>query len=150
MGLNRGTLDGMAYLEMVDKGDYEAIKWINENIDGSPVILETPGGYFYYASRISVFTGLPTVIGHDLCEITWGRAWDEVGERKGDADAIYTTANNSEALELLKKYDVEYIYIGAGEREYYGDEGLQKFTVHTEDYDPIYEDEGVTIYEVRE
>ena len=150
MGLNRGTLDGMAYLEMVDKGDYEAIQWINKNIDGSPVILEIPGDYFDYASRISVFTGLPTVIGSEVAEITWGRTWDETGAREEDTDTIYTTVENSEALELLKKYDVEYIYIGTLEIEKYDSDGLRKFAVHTEDYGLVYDYEGVTIYKVSE
>ena len=150
LGVNRGTLDGMAYMEMVDKGDYEAIKWIDENIGGSPVILEAPQGYFDHVSRISVFTGLPTVIGWEGCVITWGRTWDEVGERRGDVDMIYNTLDNDQAMALLKKYNVKYVYIGAGEREAYESEGLQKFVGHPEDYDPIYEDEGVTIYEVRE
>ena len=150
LGMNRGTLDGMAYMEMVDKGDYEAIKWINENIGDSPVILEAPQGYFDHVSRISVFTGLPTVIGWEGCAITWGRTWGEVGERHGDVDMIYNTLDNDQAMALLKKYDVKYVYIGAGERGAYESEGLQKFAGHPEDYDPIYEDEGVTIYEVRE
>jgi len=149
-GINRGTLDGMAYVEMVDKGDYEAIKWINENVGGSPVILETPGGFYDYASRISVFTGLPTVIGWEVNEIMWGRTWDEVGERHGDVDMIYNTLDNDEALALLAKYKVEYIYIGNLERESYESEGLQKFAGHPEEYGLIYENEGVTIYRVRE
>ena len=150
LGINSGTLDGMAYLEAVDKGDYEAIQWINENIHGSPVILEAPQGYFDHVSRISVFTGLPTIIGWEGCEITWGRTWDEVGERRGDVDMIYNTPDNDKALALLAKYDVEYIYIGAGEREAYESEGLAKFATRPEDYTLVYEGEGVTIYEVRE
>jgi uncharacterized membrane protein len=93
---------------------------------------------------------LPTVIGWEGCVITWGRTWDEVGERRGDVDMIYNTLDNDQAMALLKKYNVKYVYIGAGEREAYESEGLQKFVGHPEDYDPIYEDEGVTIYEVRE
>jgi len=148
-GMNRGTLDGMAYVEMVDKGDYEAIQWINEEIEGSRVILETPGGFYDYASRISVFTGLPTVIGWEANEIMWGRTWDEVGERRGDVDMIYSTLDNDQAMELLRKYDVEYVYIGTPEQETYESEGLHKFAAHPEDYDPVYEAEGVTIFKVR-
>jgi len=148
-GMNRGTLDGMAYLESVDKGDYEAIQWINDNIHGSRVILETPGGFYDYASRVSVFTGLTTVIGWQANEIMWGRTWDEVGERCGDVEMIYNTLDNDQALELLRKYDVEYIYIGTLEREAYESDGLQKFTAHREDYDLVYEHEGVTIFRVR-
>ena len=149
-GISSGTLDGMAYVEMVDKGDYEAIKWINENIGGSPVILETPGGFYDYASRISVFTGLSTVIGWEINEIMWGRTWDEVGERRGDVDTTYNTSDNDLAMALLAKYNVEYICIGNLERERYGSEGLQKFASYPGEYESIYESEGVTIYKVRE
>ena len=149
-GMTRGTLDGMAYLEVVDKGDYEAIQWINENIQGSPVILEIHGGHSNYASRISAFTGLPTVIGWGSYEIMWGRSWDDVGERERDVDVIYNTSDNDQAMALLKKYNVKYIYIGSGERESYESEGLQKFSTHPDDYDPIYDYEGVTIYEIKE
>ncbi len=149
-GMNRGTLDGMAYMEMVDKGDYEAMRWINKNIDGSPVVLETPGGCFAYASRVSVFTGLPTVLGWGSYEIMWGRTWGEVGEREADVETIYNTLDNDKAMALLAKYDVEYIYIGNLEQESYESEGLRKFASHPQDYELIYEDEGVTIYEVKE
>ncbi len=149
-GMNRGTLDGMAYLESIDKGDYDAIQWINENIDSSPVILETPGGFYDYASRISVFTGLPTVIGWKANEIMWGRTWDGVGERSEDVENIYNTFDNNQAMQLLRKYDVEYIYIGALEQDAYESEGLQKFTNQPEAYELVYEGGGVTIFRVKE
>lgn len=148
-GMTRGTLDGMAYIEMVDKGDYDAIRWIDENIDGHPVILEAPGNPSQYSSRVSVFTGLPTVIGWGTWEILWRFAWGEVDERIGDVDMIYNTLDNDQAKELLRKYDVEYIYIGTLEQEKYESEGLHKFATQPEDYDPVYEDEGVTIFRVR-
>ena len=149
-GMNRGTLDGMAYAEVIDKGDYEAIQWINENIGGSPVILEARGDGCRYSSRVSTFTGLPTVIGWGGLELFWRQAWAEIDERNKDVDMIYNTLDNDQAMALLKKYDVKYVYIGAGEREAYESEGLQKFAGHPEDYGLIYDYEGVTIYEVRE
>ena len=149
-GVNRGTLDGMAYIEMVDEGDYEAIQWVNENIDGSPVVLEAPQVSGKLSPRVSTFTGLPTVLG-GWVESMWRHASGfNIEAREEDADTIYTTVDNSEALELLKKYDVEYIYIGTVEIEKYDGDGLQKFAVHTENYGLIYDYEGVTIYKVRE
>jgi uncharacterized membrane protein len=147
-GMNRGTLDGMAYVEMVDKGDYDAIRWIEEEIKGSPVILEARGNPYLYSSRISAFTGLPTVIGWGANELLWRLAWVEVEEREQDVDMIYNTLDNDEAMELLRKYDVEYIYIGTVEQERYEEEGLQKFATHLEDYYLVYEHEGVTIFKV--
>ncbi|HUU62664.1 MAG TPA: DUF2298 domain-containing protein, partial [Dehalococcoidia bacterium] len=150
-GINRGTLDGMAYIEMVDKGDYEAIQWINENIDGSPVMLEAPGDPGIFSSRVSTFTGLPTVVGFRLLESMWRHASGfNVGARWEEADMIYNTLDNDLALELLRKYNVEYVYIGNLEKELYEMEGLQKFAGHLENYDPIYEGEGVSIYRVLE
>jgi len=149
-GLTRGTLDGMAYLESIEKGDHEALQWINEKIAGSHVILEAPGAVFQYTSRVSTFTGLPTVIGWTSWEVMWRGAWGEMEERVRDVDMIYNTLDNDEALALLAKYDVEYIYIGNLERESYESEGLQKFAGHPEEYELIYENEGVTIYRVKE
>ena len=148
-GMKRGTLDGMAYVEMMDKGDYEAIGWMNRNISGSAVVLEAPGILFKYSSRISVFTGLPTVIGWSSWEVMWGRSWGDVFEREGDGNTIYQTLDNDQALALLSKYNVEYVYIGKVERERYpGSAGLDKFAAHPEDYQLVYEDYGVSIYRV--
>jgi YYY domain-containing protein len=148
-GLNRGTLDGMAYVEKIDKGDYDAIKWINREIKGSPAILETPGNPNLYSCRVSAFTGLPTVIGWGTWEIMWRFAWGEVEERIKDVATIYNTLDNSQAMELLGKYNVEYIYIGALERKTYESDGLQKFATESGNYDLIYDAEGVNIFRVR-
>ncbi len=148
-GLNRGTLDGMAYLESIEKGDYEALRWINREIKGHHVILEAPGAVFQYTSRVSTFTGLATVIGWTSWEVMWRGDWGGMEEREGDTDTIYSTLDNEEAMTLLNKYDVEYVYVGGVEQEKYEAEGLQKFASRPEVYEIVYEAEGVTIYEVR-
>lgn len=131
---NPPSLDGTEYLNLSDKGEYLAISWIRREIAGTPVILEAPGGNSYSTdSRVSAFTGLPTLIGWRWHEIMWGRGWDEVGPRVKDADTIYNTHDIPLAIDLLNRYDVSYIYIGAAERERYGESGgLDKF--ENEDY----------------
>ena len=148
MGLNRGTLDGIAYIETSAPGDYEAIKWLNANIKGQPVILEAPGGAYQFTSHISTMTGLPTVIGWLTHEVMWRNSWDEVSGRDMDVDTIYQTTNNEEAFSLLEKYNVEYIYIGDLEKQRYKEEGLKKFAAYLEVYTLIYENQGVKIYQV--
>jgi YYY domain-containing protein len=147
-GVNRGTLDGLAYIKTLDRGDYEGINWINEHIEGSPVILEVPGAAYNFTSRISTTTGLPTVIGWLTHEVMWRGSWDVVAGRDTDVDTIYNTTDNEEAIDLLAEYDVEYIYVGTLERERYGMEGLLKFASHPERYRLIYENMGVEIYKV--
>jgi len=148
-GADRGTLDGIEYLETVNKGDYEAVLWINKNISGQPTILETPGVPYQYTSRISALTGLPTLLGWGSHEIMWGRDWGEVEARNRDVETIYNTSDNVQAMDLLRKYDVQYIYIGTLEQKAYESVGLEKFATHPEDYNLVYEGEEVTIFKVR-
>jgi YYY domain-containing protein len=147
-GVNRGTLDGLAYVETIDKGDYEAILWIDAAIEGTPVILEAPGGAYNFTSRISTMTGLPTVMGWLTHEVMWRGSWDSVAGRDTDTDTIYNTTDGEEAVTLLEKYNVEYIYIGTIEREKYESEGLQKFAGQPDRYELVYDNLGVSIYRV--
>ena len=150
-GINKGgTLDGMAHLETLDKGDYEAIRWINREIKGSPVMLELAWTESDRWDRVSSFTGLPTILGSNLYELYWGRSREELVERERDVATIYNTLDNSEAMGVLKKYNVRYIYIGAQEKKEYLSDGLQKFAAYPENYTVAYENEGVVIYEVKE
>ncbi len=76
--------------------------------------------------RISVRTGLPTILGWRTHEWLWRSAgnadYPEVlSERSGDIETIYTSSDPDEVRELLKKYNVEYIYVGDTEREEFGD-----------------------------
>jgi YYY domain-containing protein len=115
------ALDGMEYMKGLDRGDYDAIKWIQENIRGTPVILEASAddSSYRYTSRVSANTGLPTVIGWARHEQFWGRDSDEVRTRLEDVNSIYSTGSKEKALELMNKYNVSYIYIGQLERQMY-------------------------------
>jgi len=147
-GINRGTLDGVAYIKTIAPGDYEAIKWIDGNIKGQPVILETPGGVSQFDSRISTMTGLPTVVGLQSHEVMWRGSWDQVSGRDTDVNNIYKSPDSDEALALLRKYNVEYIYVGKLEKERYPAESLLKLASHPERYTLVYENQGAKIYQV--
>jgi YYY domain-containing protein len=147
-GINRGTLDGVAYVKIIAPSDYEAIQWINGHIKGQPVILEAPGATYQFSSYVSTMTGLPTVVGWQSHEVIWRGSWDKVAGRDMDVDNIYQSPDSDEALALLRKYNVEYIYVGKLEKERYPAESLQKFFSDSGRYKPIYDKDGVTIYQV--
>jgi YYY domain-containing protein len=148
-GINRGSLDGLAYMRTMAPDDYEAINWINGHIEGSHVILEAQGSAYQFTSLVSTMTGLPTVIGWmNPHEIMWRGNWDKVSGRDRDVDTIYNNPDGDEAISLLRKYNVEYIYVGKLEKERYPAESLQKFSSHPERYKLIYENQGVVIYQV--
>ena len=146
--INRGTLDGVAYVKIIAPGEYEAIQWINGHIKGQPVILEAPGGAYQFSSYVSTMTGLPTVIGWMTHEVMWRGNWDKVAGRDIDVDNIYKSPDSDQSLVLLRKYNIEYIYVGKLEEERYEADSLQKFASNPERYTPVYENQGVVIYQV--
>lgn len=118
-------IDAAAFVKNESEDDAKAVDWLNKNIKGSPVLLEAPGDSYTYYERISVLTGLPTILGWKTHEWLWRS--DETGdfpisvsERQVDVETIYTSREKQEVQKLLEKYQVEYIYIGGCEREKYG------------------------------
>ncbi len=152
------TLDGTAYMRTavyndangpIDlSADHDAIRWLQDNVDGSPVILEGLTPNYRWGGRISVYTGLPSVVGwrwHQEQQ-RWGYRW-AIAERARDVDRIYSTTAAAEALDLLRKYDVEYVYIGELERLYYPAQGLAKFEeAMVPALDEVYRTDQVRIY----
>ncbi|WP_292389840.1 DUF2298 domain-containing protein [Methanosarcina sp. UBA5] len=142
------TLDGMEYMKELDRWDYDAIKWIQENIKGTPVILEASSdeSSYHYTSRVSANTGLPTVIGWTRHERFWGRDDEEIRTRLEDVNTIYTTSSKKKALELMNKYNISYVYIGQLERQMY-DVKTDKF--EDESYFELVYQDSVQIYKVK-
>lgn len=123
-GKYRG-LDASAFMKNQNSDDAEMVEFINNNIEGQPVILERAGLSYTYYNRISVFTGCPTVVGWKTHEWLWrcngkiDKCPEEVDERICDIETVFTSDSADEVMAILRKYNVDYLYIGECER-YYG------------------------------
>jgi len=144
---NHQTLDGMAWLREANPSEYEAIGWLNENVKGSPVILEAVGDIYTSFGRISSGTGLPTVLEWPRHEEQWRGSTKPFEGRWDDIERAYNTTSVTEAQTILDKYDVEYVYVGWLERETYDAAGLAKFASFME---VAYENEDVIMYRMPE
>lgn len=121
-------IDAAAFMEEDFKDDYLATKWLNENVFGTPVVLEANGFSYTDYQRVSVITGLPTVLGWYTHEQLWKSSPDrtnnmvisELNSRANDIEAIYTSEDENIVRELIRKYNIEYIYVGPLEEEKYG------------------------------
>jgi YYY domain-containing protein len=122
---NAPELDGTLYIKREHAGEYEAIRWLNENVKGAKVILQAPGSSYTWSSYISAYTGLPTPIGWAGHELNWRNDYEEVNRRIAEVDEIYTSSARTK--ELLKKYNITYIYVGSAEQLRYGSYALEKF-----------------------
>ncbi len=157
------TLDGMKFMEtstydwqgLMNLGeDYRAIRWMQENVAGSPVIVEANLRDLYrWGSRFSIYTGLPGVVGWEWHQqqqraLTPG-SW--VSERIAEIDNFYGTVDVQAALDFLKRYGVKYIIVGQLERNIYPALGLEKFEAQNGIlWQEVYRDGDTVIYEVKE
>ncbi|MBM3190000.1 MAG: hypothetical protein FJZ90_14915, partial [Chloroflexi bacterium] len=158
----RETLDGTAYMtvaryswpnpehEIEMAFDREAIAWLWEHVEGTPVIAEAPLGYYREGGlRVSSYTGLPTLLGAHERE---QRPWEMVGERERVAQAVYTYSvhETRDLMALLDRYGVRYVYVGQLERIEYGGPGIDKFPRLVEQslLKCVYHNDRVDIYQV--
>ena len=63
-----GTLDGLAYLKDSHAGDAGAVTFLR-TLEGDERIVEAEGGDYTYYSRVSSFTGIPSVVGMPFHEV---------------------------------------------------------------------------------
>ena len=157
------TLDGSAYMRtsvyMDDsrpvtlEWDRQAFEWLRANVKGIPTILEanTRPKLYSWGSRVSINTGLPTVIGWD-----WHQKQQRsvlpgplIDQRIDDVATMYASTDLSQVKQLLDQYDVRYIYVGPLERLYYAGPGLDKFDQASDLWSLVYENEQVKIYKVQ-
>ena len=122
-------LNATAFLETDYAEDAGAIRWLKENIEGSPVVLEANGDSYSEYERVSAMTGLPTVMGWYVHEWLWRNDVADLNEKSAEIETVYTSTDTARVQELIEKYDISYIFVGSCEREKYeanlNNEGLQ-------------------------
>lgn len=135
--------------------DYEMIRWLQDNVQGTPTIIEGLGSDTQYRwnGRISIYTGLPAVLGWNFHQ-RQQRTFDPMGRmvemRNANVHAFYETHNIGVAWRILRHYDVTYVIVGRYERAHYNGEGLAKFErmVDMGLLDVAFSTEGSVIYQV--
>ncbi len=161
-----GTLDGMAYMQAgtytwhPDSGlapttridlsyDYEALRWMLDTIEGTPVVAEALIGYYREGGlRVASFTGFPTLLGfHQEGEQRYG--W-QTGPRRSMAEEFWRTTDVTQAQQLMAELGIDYIYLGQLERIVYPSESLAKFEQMAQagTIEVVYSNDQVIIYRV--
>ncbi len=120
-------LYGLKWMSTQYPDDLSAIEWLRKNINctsldscnNQPVIVEANGDSYTDYARVSANTGLPTIVGWPVHEWLWRGSYDEAGKRIPEVAVIYESKDVNQTKEILKKYQVEYIFLGNLEREKY-------------------------------
>jgi len=133
------TLDGMSFMNystflendvVVDLSqDYDAIRWMQNNIVGTPTIVEANLPEYRWGNRFTIYTGLPGVLGWNWHQ-RQQRAINPpewVTDRVEDINNFYSIAEMENTKKFIDKYQVDYIIVGQLEKAIYPEMGLEKF-----------------------
>ena len=109
------------------------------------VVAEAVGGSYSDFGRISVYSGLPSVVGWIGHEDQWRGTFAEQRQRgESDIPTLYQS-NNWEAVEgIIQWYEIKYVVVGTLENRIYrvNETNFQKYLV------PVFQSGGVSIYQV--
>jgi YYY domain-containing protein len=154
------TLDSITYMrysQYPDFGvtmdlshDYQAIRWMQDNIKGSPVIVEANCPEYRWCTRFTIYTGLPGVVGWNWHQRQQRTLSPEIVEQRiGEVDDFYATPDVDTARAFLAKYNVRYIVLGELERAEYQGPGLDKFAKNEDVlWKAVYREGDTVIYQV--
>lgn len=155
------TLDGTAFMKKAvfsDKAvamplayDRDAIRWMQEHVDGSPVVAEvnTAPTLYGWEARYAMFTGNPTIVGWDYHQRQQRPSQSElVRDRVNAVQKLYRTKDAAIAYRILNRFDASYVVVGPLERAYFP-QGTAKWAAGEGRYwTLVYENPGVQIYRV--
>lgn len=136
------TLDGRAWLRqgplVVEANgvppldvtaDNALVDWLRAHGRTGETLVEATGPSYSWVARVSVATGLPTVIGWNYHEEQQRRAYAAtVGARRAAVDDLYRSGDRERILRVLAAYRPDYVVIGSVERVLGTPEGLAALT----------------------
>ncbi len=145
----RPTLNGTAYLASHDPDALEAYEWINRCIPGTPVLCEAYGPAYQQYARVSMNTGLPSLLGWDYHVFQRGHSWDRIEGRKRDIATIYSDPDPNRVAPVLAREQVSLVYVGPLEEHTYGSGIRERFLGWSDLLTPVFQNRQVTVFTVR-
>ena len=138
----------------VRKSDMKAAEWIKNNLPHNAIVQAEPNypesdgvtAPKYAYSLIPIFAERKTAIGEWKVSSQEHGKPDEVGERFHDIKKMYLTKDSNEAISIIRKYNIDYVYVGELEKIIYGS-GINKFA-NIKYFTNIHSDSGVNIYNI--
>ncbi|PSQ62280.1 MAG: hypothetical protein BRD21_06600 [Halobacteriales archaeon SW_8_66_22] len=139
---SEGSIDGLRPHDRWKGDQMAAIYWLDEQ--GKPTIVEAPSRSSYrWQNAASVFSGAVTVAGWNHQA---GYRGEAAYDRRASAVEDVYVGPWANATRTLRAHDVEYIYVGQGERDRFED-GIRDFESH-EGISVAFESQAVMIYAV--
>ena len=111
----------------VDVTEVAVADWMRVRAPHNAVVLEAPGRASSGASRISTWTGIPTVVGWTQHQELWRGAQEQISVRVAAVDLAYKTNDLETLRAVFDRYGVRHVIFGDSERRRYGEEAEARF-----------------------
>lgn len=111
------SINGNRFYEVTHPQDDQAIKFLETLPYGT--VAEAIGGSYSGFGRVSRLSGYPTVLGWPGHELQWRGGSAEIGSRESDLKLLYETDSWETARWVLDQYQIDYVILGAMERNAY-------------------------------
>jgi YYY domain-containing protein len=147
-------LDGTAYLAAQNPDEAQAIQWLQQAPFGvvAEAVSPSGGSYTNYA-RVSTLSGLPGVLGWMGHESQWRGGGVEMGSRQADMTRLYCSTDPLEIQDILTRYAIRYVFLGALERSTYTrtasncEKGLNEFILK-QILNPVFQSGNALVFSV--
>lgn len=135
--------DWKAGASFIKEEDLEAQQWIRKNLPGDSIIQDFP----LTTTPIVAFGERRVAIGDWEHAKSGGMMIEKISERFLEIKKLFQTEDPNVALQIARKFSIEYIYLNAYAREEFV-KGSQKFDAHLNLFEKVYSQGGVSIYKV--
>jgi len=132
----------------VSEEDMQAATWIKTHLPDRAIVQSSSPEF-----EVTPFTLIPvlgerrTAVGDKFYARIFQVPQSAVNRRKKDIARLFETDSLAEAMEVLKKYQINYLYLGEWEKETYPF-GVQKFYSFPRLFEKVYENPRVDLFKV--
>jgi len=110
----QATLDGASFLTDDERA---AMAWLNSAPPGN--LVEAVGGQYSLNARYATHSGQQGVLGWPGHEGQWRGTSVDFYPREGDIELLYSSSNWNRTLEIIQRYDIDYVIVSSFERSAY-------------------------------
>jgi hypothetical protein len=148
--VNSADIDNTAFTLYVSREDAQAAAWIRTHVPDRAIVQASPRDY----SPVDFFSLIPilgerrTAVGDPFYARIFLVSQRAVERRRADIARLFETESPREALDVLHRYRIAYVYVGPREKAAYR-AGVQKFSGSPELFEKVYENSQVDVFRLR-
>jgi uncharacterized membrane protein len=133
----------------VTKADVTACDWLRTHTPRNSVVQSLPElpGQYYAISPVAMLGGRAMALGNSKIASLSCSSSDEMKRIYTEIDTLFRSTDLDETQRVLRKYDIDYVYVGPAENAY-GGRNMDKYRLNALVFPRVYSGDGVEIFAV--